>query len=142
MRQLSLLDDTAARLAGTMAAIRAAMRAVAGAPENEGRKALPDKLNTLARQAGIKLTQGNQKTISKDTLDKWLSPSDTSHPPSLLAILAFCRVTGNVEPLRVALHALNLDLMTEEDRKYRDYGKAVRDMQAARKLKRKLEEEL
>lgn len=40
MRQLSLLDD-AARLAGAMAA----MRAAAGAPDGEGRKALPDKLN-------------------------------------------------------------------------------------------------
>lgn len=141
MRQLSLLDD-AVRLAGVMAAIRAAMRAVAGASDSEGRKALPDKLNALARQAGVKLTTGNQKSISKDTLDKWLSPSDTSHPPSILALLAFCRATGSVEPLRMTARALGLDIMTEEDRKLRDYGKAVLDMKTARERKRKLENDL
>lgn len=141
MRQLTLLDD-AARLAGVMASIRAAMRAAAGASESEGRKALPDKLNALARRAGIKLTAGNQKSISKDTLDKWLSPSDTSHTPSLLAVLAFCKVTGDMEPLRMAARALGLDLMTEEDRKVRDYGRAVLDMKAARERKRKLENDL
>jgi len=141
MRQLSLLED-ATRLAGVMASIRAAMRAAAGAPESEGRKTLPDRLNALARQAGIKLTAGNQKSISKDTLDKWLSPSDTSHTPSLLAVLAFCRATGDMEPLRIAARALGLDLMTEDDRKVRDYGRAVLDMKAARERKRKLENDL
>lgn len=141
MRQLSLIDD-AARLAGVMAAIRAAMRAAAGAPDGEGRKALPDKLNALARQAGLNLTTGNRKAISKDTLDKWLSPSDMSHPPSILALLAFCHATGSVEPLRMAARALGLDIMTEEDRKLRDYGKAILDMKTARERKRKLEADL
>lgn len=141
MRQLTLLDD-ATRLAGVMAAIRAAMRAAAGVPDGEGRKVLPDKLNALARQAGISLTAGNQKSVSKDTVDKWLSPSDTSRPPSILALLTFCRATGSVEPLRMAARALGLDIMTEEDRKLRDYGKAVLDMKTARERKRKLENDL
>jgi len=141
MRQLSLFDD-ATRLAGAMAAIRAAMRTVAGASESEGRKALPDKLTELARRSGIRLTQGSAKGVSKDTLDKWLSPSDTSHPPSILALLAFCAATGSMEPLRTAARALGLELMTEEDRKLRDYGKAVRDMEEARRRKKKLEEDL
>lgn len=141
MRQLSLFDD-ATRLAGAMAAIRAAMRSAAGAPESDGRKALPDKLNALARQAGIKLTQGSAKGVSKDTLDKWLSPSDISHPPSILALLTFCAATGNVEPLSALARVLGLNLMTEEDRKLRDYGQAVRDMEAAKRRKKKLEEDL
>ena len=141
MRQLSLLDD-AARLAGVMASIRAAMRAAAGAPDSEGRKALPDKLNSLARRAGIKLTAGNQKSISKDTLDKWLSPSDTSHTPSLLALLAFCRATGDMEPLRMAVRAVGLDLMTEEERKLCEYGRSIWQEREARKRRRKLENDL
>ena len=68
MTQLSLLG-TPYQLAGVMAAIRAAMRATAGAPEGEGRKALPDRMNAIARQAGIRLTQGNKDNVSKDTLD-------------------------------------------------------------------------
>ena len=110
MKQLSLLDD-AVRLSGVMAAIKTAMRDAAGAPEGEGRKMLADRLNEIAQRAGIKLTGGNTLSISKATLDKWLAPSDTSHPPSILALLAFCRATGNVEPIRVAAQALGLDLI-------------------------------
>ena len=136
MKQLSLLDD-AVRLSGVMAAIKTAMRDAAGAPEGEGRKMLADRLNEIAQ-----LTGGNTLSLSKATLDKWLAPSDTSHTPSILALLTFCRATGNVEPFRVAARALGLDLMTEEDRKLRDYGAAVLDMKAARQRKRKLEEDL
>ena len=93
MKQLSLLDD-AIRLSGVMVAIKTAMRDAAGAPEGEGRKMLADRLNEIAQRAGIKLTGGNTLSISKATLDKWLAPSDTSHPPSILALLAFCRARG------------------------------------------------
>lgn len=103
---------------------------------------LTDRLNEIAQRAGIKLTGGNTLSISKATLDKWLAPSDTSHPPSILALLAFCRATDNVEPFRVAARALGLDLMTEEDKKLRDYGAAVLEMKAARQRKRRLEEDL
>ncbi len=141
MTQLSLLE-TSYQLAGAMAAIRAAMRATVGAPESEGRKALPDRMNAIARQAGIRMTQGNQKNISKDTLDKWLSPSDLSHPPSILALLVFCSATDCAEPLRVAARALGFDLMTREDRMLRDYAQAILDEKAARQRKNKLEKEL
>ena len=75
MRQLSLIEDIA-QLAGALPAIKAAMRGVAGAPEGEGRKALPDKLNAIARASGIKLTGGNAHGISEEMLHKILSPSD------------------------------------------------------------------
>ena len=75
MRQLSLLDDT--QLAGALPAIKAAMRGIAGAPEGEGRKALPDRLNTIARASGVKLTGGNTHSISEETLHKILSHLQT-----------------------------------------------------------------
>lgn len=138
MRQLSLLDDIAP-MAGVMAEIRAAMRAVAGAPEGEGRKALPDKINDVAAMSGLKLTGGNSRAVSKDTLDKWLSPSDESHPPSIQALLAFVVATGDPAPLRVMLRAVGLDIMTDDDRRYRDLGKLDAEMRAARKRKKMLE---
>lgn len=141
MYQLPLIDD-AAKLAGAMVSIRTAMRAVAGDSEGAGRKVLVDKLNDLALRAGVKLTGGNTLSISKATLDKWLAPSDVSHPPSLVALLAFCLATNNVEPFRAAARTLGLDVMTEEDRRLRDYGKAIIDMKAARQRKRRLEESL
>jgi hypothetical protein len=139
--QLSLLDDCSA-LAGALPAIRAAMRTVAGDPDGDGRKALPDKINAVARKSGLRLTTGNARAISKDTLDKWLSPSDTGHPPSLAALLAFCAATHNDAPLRSMLRGLGLDVMTAEDRKMCDYGRAVIRQKEARKQIKKMEVDL
>ena len=141
MRQASLFDHCAP-LASAMPAIKAAMRAVAGVPEGEGRKALPDKLNAVAGASGIRLTAGNTRVISKDTLDKWLSPSDESHPPSILAVLAFCLATDDSTPLRAMLRSVGLDVMTAEDRKVCEYGRALIEQKKMRKRLRKLEDEL
>ena len=141
MRQLSLIEDIA-QLAGALPAIKAAMRGIAGAPEGEGRKALPDKLNAIARASGIKLTGGNAHGISEEMLHKILSPSDDSRPPSVLMLLAFYTATNNPAHIRAMLRAVGLDIMTEDDRKLRDYARAILDQKKARKQARKLEEEL
>lgn len=141
MRQASLFDHCAP-LASAMPAIKAAMRAVAGAPEGEGRKALPDKINAVASASGVRLTAGNTRAISKDTLDKWLSPSDESHPPSILAVLVFCLATDDSAPLRAMLRSVGLDVMTAEDRKVCEYGRALIEQKKMRKRLRKLEDEL
>ena len=142
MRQVSLLAPGIAALAHVMPDVRAAMRQIAGSWESEGRKALVDKLNQIASEAEIKLTGGNSKSISKDLLDKWLSPSDSSHPPSLLAILAFCRATDNPAPLQIILRAVGLDVMTDEDRKFRDYGRAVWEAEEAARNRKRIRERI
>ena len=141
MRQLSIIEDIA-QLAGALPAIKAAMRGIAGAPDGEGRKALPDKLNAIARASGIKLTGGNAHGISEEMLHKILSPSDDSRPPSVLMLLAFYKATSNPAHIRAMLRAVGLDIMTEDDRKLRDYARAILDQKKARKQARKLEEEL
>lgn len=142
MRQVSLLAPGIAALAHVMPDVRAAMRQIAGSRESEGRKALVDKLNQIASEAEIKITGGNSKSISKDLLDKWLSPSDSSHPPSLLAILAFCRATDNPAPLQIILRAVGLDVMTDEDRKFRDYGRAVWEAEEAARNRKRIRERI
>lgn len=142
MRQVSLLAPGIAALAHVMPDVRAAMRQIAGSRESEGRKALVDKLNQIASEAEIKLTGGNSKSIGKDLLDKWLSPSDSSHPPSLLAILAFCRATDNPAPLQIILRAVGLDVMTDEDRKFRDYGRAVWEAEEAARNRKRIRERI
>ena len=141
MRQASLLEDDHGRLAGLIPAMRAAMNRAAGEDE-AGRKQLVDRLNAVARDAGIRLTAGNAKAISKDTLDKWLNPNDRDHTPSVAAVVAFCCATRDPAPLRVLLRVLGLDLMTEEDRKLRDYGRACLAEREARKTKKRLEEQV
>ncbi len=143
-KQLSLFQSDPqdfGHLAGLVPTIRAAMNRAAGADE-AGRKLLIDKINSIATSVGIRLTSGNVKTISKDTLDKWLAPGDRDHTPSALAIVVFCAATGNHEPLQVLLKGLGLDVMTVEDRRLRDYGRACRTEREVRKHKRMLEEQI
>lgn len=141
MRQLTLFDDAPETLSGVMPAIRAAMNRVAGA-DPEGRKRIVDRINAIAPHAGVRLTQGNTKAISKDLLDKWLAPHDREHTPSLMAVVVFCRATKDIAPLRVMLKALGLDVMTEADKRQRDYGLACIEEKAARKRKKILEDSL
>lgn len=138
MRQLSLLEEST-KLAGLMPALRACMRRVAGEPEGEGRKALVESMNTIANQAEIRLTGGNAKSISKDTLDKVLSPSDGNHTPGILMLAVFCKASNNYEPLRVLLHALGLEIMTAEDKQDLEYGRAVREEKEAQAKRKRLE---
>lgn len=141
MRQASLFDSST-NLASVLPAVKAAMRMVAGAPEGEGRKSLPDKINAVASSSGVRLTAGNARMVSKDTLDKWLSPSDDSHPPSILAVLAFCAATDDHTPLRAMLRCVGLDVMTPDERKLCEYGRTLLEQKKMKRRLRKLEEEL
>ena len=141
MKQASLFDGYAA-LAGAIPAIKAAMREAAKAPGCDGRKALPDMMNELAVLAGVKLTKGNAAAFGKATLDKMLSPSDSSHPPSILALLAFCAAARNAAPLRVMLRCVGMDIMTEEDRKLAEYARTLIQQKKMKRQLRKLEDEL
>ena len=115
------------------------MRRIAGEGD-ECRKGLVDKLNQVAAREEVRLTGGNAKFISLDTLNKILSPSDTSHPPSVHFILAFWQATKDPTPLRIIVKAAGFDLMGEDDRFDRDYGRAVREEKAAKKRRIQLEE--
>lgn len=141
MRQFSLFENDTNALAGVLPAIRAAMNAAAGASE-EGRKLLVDRLNEVAASANVRLTAGNGKSISKDTLDKWVSPSDRDHPPSILAVVAFCMATKDAGAMRALLRPLGLEVMTAEDRRLRDYGRACIESESKAKIKKRLKEEL
>ena len=90
----------------------------------------------------MKLTKGNAAAFSKATLDKMLSPSDSSHPPSILALLAFCAAARNAEPLRVMLRCVGMDIMTEEDRKLAEYARTLIQQKKMKRQPRKLEDEL
>jgi len=141
MRQVSLFEHDTPSLAGVLPAVRAAMNAAAGA-NVEGRKLLVDRLNALAAAANIRLTAGNSKAISKDTLDKWVSPSDRDHPPSILAVVVMCMATGDLGAIRAMLRPFGLDVMTPDDRKLCSYGREVIEGKARAKLKRRMEDEL
>ena len=140
MRQLSLFESCIP-LAGLVPAMRAAMNAAAE-KYAEGRKLLVDHINGAAHAANVRLTAGNQKSISKETLDKWLSPADRDHTPSIMAVAVFCFVTGNIEPVRILARILGLEVITKEEKDLLEYGRACREAEQAIEKRRKSKERL
>ena len=137
MHQLSFFDN-GFPLAGVMPAVKASMRRLAG-DEGECRKSLVDKINNVASQSQVPLTGGNCKTLSLEHFHKILSPSDTGHTPSLMFVLVFCRAVNNFEPIAIIAKAAGFDLMSAEDRKFRDYGKSLTEEKRARQRRKDLE---
>jgi hypothetical protein len=147
VKQLSLFhecdDDAAiAALASLLPIIRAAMARVAAEHPTLSRDLIADRMTEISRSAGVKLSRGNAKSVKTATLDKWLAPADRDHPPSLPALMAFCLATRDIRPLEPMLKAMGCEVMTAEDRKMRDYGKAILAEREAKKLQRKLEADL
>jgi hypothetical protein len=147
VKQLSLFheseDDAAtAALAGLVPLIRATMARVAEEHPTLSRDLIADRMTEISRSAGVKLSRGNATSVKTTTLDKWLAPAERDHPPSLPALMAFCMATRDVRPLLPLLKAMGCEVMTPEDRKMRDYGKAILAEREAKKLKRKLEADL
>jgi hypothetical protein len=147
VKQLSLFhdsdDDAAiAALASLVPIIRATMNRVADEHPNLSRDLIADRMTEISRSAGVKLSRGNTKSVKTATLDKWLAPADRDHPPSIVALVAFCMAAKDIRPLEPPLRAVGCAVMTAEDRKMRDYGKAILAEREAKKLKRKLEADL
>lgn len=142
MQQQLSLFDSAFKLKGLLDLVKACMRRILGPEGSESRKSIVGKMNDIASEAQIPLTGGNVKSLSLDMLNKILSPSDKSHPPSLLFILVFCKAVNDFEPLNIIVQAVGLGLMNDQDKKLRDYGKSIVEEKAARKRKKQLEEQL
>lgn len=142
-RQLSLFDaeNTAtASIAGFDAVIKASMNRAAVSSQYS-RQQLVDRMNSLSQAAGRRLTGGNAKSISLDTLEKWLNPESDS-TPTLRAVHVFMLACGSTDPLEAWAGLHGCAIMTQKDRRLRDLGeKKLRIQRDAREVKR-LEDEL
>lgn len=135
MRQLTLFDKDNAALAGIVgvtAVVRAAMNRAA-AKSSLSRAQIADNMNELAKRSGKRMTRGNAKTISLDTLEKWINP-ESEYVPSVQAMEMFMRALDDMAPLAAWLTLHGCELMTEEDRYYRDVGKTYLEKQEAARL--------
>lgn len=149
MSQLSLFDNeqvkiSISRITGIEKVICAAMNKAAE-ESLFSREQILERMNDLARSAGIRLTGGNAKSISIHTLEKWLNPN-ADHIPSLRAIEVFMQACQSFEPLDAWLREHDLKLMDDEAKLYHDYGKSrilqEKASKKARNLKSKLEDSL
>lgn len=136
MRPSPLSAGSAAQLAGLMANLKARLNQCAD-ESGLSRIQIVDRLNDLATSAGVKLTGGNSKALSLATFEKWLNPSDRDHIPGVIAINAICAALGDHRPLAELIELHGLEVMDEQDRVARDYGKAcLKAREAAREMKK------
>lgn len=147
VKQLSLdFGRKEQRMAGALASVlpqvRAAMNRVASEHPRLSRDLIADQLSGVSKMAGVKLVRGNAKGVKTASVDKWLNPTDSEHPPSIAALVAFCLVTESAEPLEPLLAALGCEVMTEDDKRLRDYARAILAEREARKAKKQLEANL
>ena len=147
MQQFSLLnyvtrDEQAAKVAAMMPLIRAAMNRVAKQKGALSRDHIADALTEFSQFPDLRLSRTNGKnaqSVSKASLDKWLQPSDREHAPSLEAVVAFCLITGSIEPLRPIFDTLGVRLMSKDEELVYEFGKATLAEREAKKRKRQLE---
>ena len=109
-RQYSLFDEET--LIDVTPRLKAAM---AAAIRKSGLSVdqVADKMNALGERSGVRLNR-NAKRLSKETLEKWINPNDTTHIPGLNAIQAFVRALGDPRPLAVLAEACGMQVITEE----------------------------
>ena len=144
MTQLSFFDEAnaelaqmAARIAGFMKAICAAMNAAA-ASSRYSRQEIVSRMNKISRAAGVRLTQGKAEKIDITTLEKWLNPNSDNNP-SMLAVEVFMLALGDVSPLSTWLTLHNCQLMTPQAKMYHDLGKLKMTKKEAAEQERLLE---
>jgi hypothetical protein len=134
--QLSLFDDASA-LADLLPRVRRALNFDLGEDE-AGRKKLVDHVNALSRRADVRLTSGNTQAVSKDTLDKWVSPGDKSHPPSVNAIVALCLAMDKYTAVKAIANACGLDVITREESDLLELGRICREKEELRMRERQV----
>lgn len=142
-RQLSLFDadnKAVGAVCGLTGLIRVAMnRAAAKSPLS--RAQIVERMNHIALTSGKRMTQGKAKTISLDTLEKWLNP-EADVVPSLQAVDIFMRAVGDLAPLEAWLSTHDCALMTPQKAKLCVYAQNVLDGKRRAKAQRRLEEDL
>lgn len=141
--QLSLFDadnKAVSSVCGLTGLIRTAMnRAAAASPYS--RAQIVERMNRIALTSGKRMTQGKAKTISLDTLEKWLNP-EADVVPSLLAVEIFMRAVNSLAPLEAWLDLHQCEVMTPPKRKLCLYAHNVLEGKRISKTQKRLEEDL
>jgi hypothetical protein len=130
-------------VAGLLPSVKAAMqRALNAVTPPMSREQLVDRMNELAKQSGAKITADKSRTLSVATVEKWLSTSDLEHFPTLPALEIFMIAVGNRAPLDVLASLHGCRLISPEDVKVLEYGRARLASKRAGDKLRRLEKEI
>ena len=107
---------------------------------NESREQVLDRVNSLARRYGFKLS--GSAGLSKDMLDKWLNVEDDSRVPGLKGLVLLMEALCTTEPLDALARSVGAKVISGEDIILLELAKAQQESKKLRKKMRKLEEEL
>ena len=107
---------------------------------NESREQVLDRVNSLARRYGFKLS--GSAGLSKDMLDKWLNVEDDSRVPGLKGLVLLMEALCTSEPLDALARSVGAKVISGEDIILLELAKAQQESKKLRKKMRKLEEEL
>jgi hypothetical protein len=119
-------------------AVKAAMhRAAKASPLS--REQIRDRMEELAREAGVKLCGGNSRQLSVETLEKWLNPQDTGHLPSLRALVVFCKAVQASGPLAALAAPLGLAVIDKEQQRLLRAAEIDAEIARLKREKRRLE---
>lgn len=138
-KQLCLFDLPALRLGAVGRMIKAALNKAA-MESDLSREEIVHKAGLVAQEAGINLCPGGGLSLA--TFNKWLDANAGSHMPTIYGLIVVCQVLENDQAFVSLLGARGLEIMSSEDSKYRDYGKAVMELKNARKRIKKVEDTL
>jgi hypothetical protein len=137
-QQRGLFDELGFRVSGVKRTMKLVLNRVA-AESALSREEILIRAREMAEAEGVKLSGGNGG-LSLTILDKWLNPNALSYMPDFEALIILCRVLGDSRAINPFLEALGLEVMTPNDRKYRDLGKLESELKCLRKKKRQIEE--
>ncbi len=106
------------------------------------REQIVDQMNDLAEQYGLRLTKGNGRNLTIDTLEKWLNSKDRGRVINIKALPVYCLVVGSNEPIAELIKPLGGMLIGQKDAKLLAWAKQYHRAKDARQVMKKIEAEL
>jgi hypothetical protein len=138
VKQLSLFNQPSLNIN------RDLKEAMASAVKRSGlsREEVLDQLNQLAERYGVHLMKGNGKGLTMVTFEKWLNPGAREYVPSPNALLVFCGVLEDLDPMRVLMAPLGAKIITDKEVVILEWAKEYQSAKRSKARMRKLEEKI
>ncbi len=138
MKQLSLFEVVSLNVGSPLTEAMVAAERESGLSRGQ----IVDAMNDLAAQYGVRLSKGNGRNLSLDTLEKWLNPNDLGRTINLKALVIFCRVVGAISPIAELVRPLGGQVIGEKDAKLLRWAQHYQRAKEARTAMKKIEAEL
>lgn len=107
------------------------------------REDIVDEMNKMAGRFGVSLKSGdNGDTLSKATLDKWLSQDEKTRSMPIHALAIFCSVVGDTSVIEALLKPMGFSIIGSVERKKLAWAEAKMSIREQNRMIRKIEGEL